>query len=121
MVVLCNIDKKKMDDMDPSSDDEVSNTPPEIREAAKIASLNLLPEKSKKLYLSAYTSFMAWRESKNINSFSESILLVYFSELATKYKPSTLWAHYSMLRSTGWPDKNAKCCISETIRRRDLR
>ena len=22
---------------------------------------------------------------------------------------------------TGWPDKNAKCCILETIRRRDLR
>ena len=28
---------------------------------------------------------------------------------------------YMYTHCTGWPDKNAKCCILEIIRRRDLR
>ncbi|KAJ8911520.1 hypothetical protein NQ315_012492 [Exocentrus adspersus] len=62
--------------------------------------MNLLPEKSRKLYESVYNTFINWRAIKKTNSFSESVLLVYFTELAAKYKPSTLWSHYSMLRST---------------------
>lgn len=86
--------------MDTDSENEMSGTPPEISEAAKITSLNLLPEKSKKLYMAVYTSFMDWRIAKNVNSFSEAVLLVYFSELSSKYKSTTLWTHYSMLKST---------------------
>lgn len=81
--------------MDTDSENEMSGTPPEISEAAKITSLNLLPEKSKKLYMAVYTSFMDWRIAKNVNSFSEAVLLVYFSELSSKYKSTTLWTHYS--------------------------
>lgn len=83
-----------------SNEHEISSTPPEVTNAAKVASLNLLPEKSRELYMATYKSFMDWRMINNINSFSESVLLVYFSELGTKYKPSTLWTNYSMLRST---------------------
>lgn len=86
--------------MEIESDEEILCTPPEITEAAKVTSLNLLPEKSRNLYVSVYNTFMDWRATKNIHSFSESVLLVYFTELAAKYKPSTLWTHYSMLRST---------------------
>lgn len=82
------------------SENETSCTPPDIQNTAKIVSLNLLPEKSRKLYVSAYESFMQWRISKKAQSFSESVLLVYFTELSGKYKPSTLWTNYSMLRST---------------------
>lgn len=71
-----------------------------IEEEAKLVALNLLPEKSKKLYTSAYESFMQWRIAKKTESFSEPVLLVYFNELSKKYKPSTLWTTYSMLRST---------------------
>lgn len=86
--------------MDMDSENEMSCTPPDIREASKCISLNLLPEKSKKLYISAYDAFIQWRLSKKTECFSESILLVYFNELAVKYKPSSLWTTYSMLRST---------------------
>lgn len=82
-----------------SESDEIC-TPPEITEAAKVASLNLLPEKSQKLYVSVYKLFMDWKLAKKATSFSESVLLVYFSELSQKYKSSSLWTHYSMLRTT---------------------
>ena len=86
--------------MNTDDENEISLTPPNIKEAAEIASLNLLPEKSRKLYVTAYESFLDWRKENKTNSFSEAVLLVYFTELSTKYKPSTLWSHYSMLRST---------------------
>lgn len=75
-------------------------TPPHIVEAARITSLNLLPEKSKKKYEMVYKCFMSWRKNHNVGSFSENVLLVYFNELAKKYKSSSLWSFYSMLRST---------------------
>jgi hypothetical protein len=75
-------------------------TPPEITEAAKTTKLSLLPEKSRKKYEATLANFMTWRNQKNITSFSEDVLLVYFDELSEKYQSSSLWAHYSMLRST---------------------
>lgn len=82
-----------------NSDSEVY-TPPEIVETAKATSLNLLPDKSRKLYNTAYKTFMDWRSDKNASSFSENTLLAYFTELSKKYKSSTLWTQYSMLKST---------------------
>ena len=38
-------------------------------------------------------------DQENIKSLSESILLTYFDNLVETMKPSSLWAHYSMLRS----------------------
>lgn len=85
--------------MDVENENDFPLTPPEIREAAEVASLNLLPEKSRKLYNKTYESFLKWQNEKKTTSFSESTLLVYFSELSAKYKSSTLWTYYSMLRS----------------------
>ena len=39
-------------------------------------------------------------EEKAIKSFSENVLLAYFGKLADKYKPSSLWSRYAMLKST---------------------
>lgn len=85
-----------------SSNDDDANfacTPPEIRDAAKIASLDLLPERSRQNYEIAYNAFMKWRLNKNVSSFSEDTLLVYFKEISLKFKSSTLWTKYSMIRS----------------------
>ena len=82
----------------PDNDDE--RTPPEIVEEARKVSENLLPSKSKEKYMNTYTKFMEWKTEKKVNSLSEIVLLAYFSELAEKLKPSSLWATYSMLRST---------------------
>lgn len=75
-------------------------TPPEILIEAQNASDSLLPLKSKDKYMLAYASFIQWKTSKNANSFSENVFMAYFSELANKYKPSSLWCIYSMLKST---------------------
>ena len=59
-----------------------------------------MPAKSANRYLAAYADFMKFREQKKIDSFSENVVLVYFSELSERYKSSTLWSIFSMLRST---------------------
>lgn len=59
-----------------------------------------LPEKSKDKYEFAYNAFMDWRRLKNIDSFSEDVLLAYFKELADKYAFSSLLMTCSMLRTT---------------------
>ena len=54
-----------------SSDSELSDegiVPEAIREAAKNVSLNLLPEKSRRLYTKTYNSFKQWRKEKGTNS-----------------------------------------------------
>lgn len=89
-----------MINMESDSDNDLELTPPNIREAAKLTTLNLLPETSKKMYQRAYNLFLDWRRDQNAKSFSEDVLMVYFSDLAKKFKSSTLWTQYSMLRTT---------------------
>ncbi|KAJ8975417.1 hypothetical protein NQ317_012593 [Molorchus minor] len=71
----------------------------EIVEAANIAISNLLPTKSRSLYDIAYNRFKKWCAGKNVQVYSENVLLAYFSENAKNYKSSTLWAQYSMVKS----------------------
>ncbi|KAJ8950441.1 hypothetical protein NQ317_011009 [Molorchus minor] len=71
----------------------------EIVEAANIAISNLLPTKSRSLYDIAYNRFKKWCAEKNVQVYSENVLLAYFSENAKNYKSSTLWAQYSMVKS----------------------
>ncbi|KAJ8981012.1 hypothetical protein NQ317_008260 [Molorchus minor] len=71
----------------------------EIVEAANIAISNLLPTKSRSLYDKAYNRFKKWCAEKNLQVYSENVLLAHFSENAKNYKSSTLWAQYSMVKS----------------------
>ncbi|KAJ8973352.1 hypothetical protein NQ317_001572, partial [Molorchus minor] len=45
----------------------------------------------------AYNRFKKWCAEKNVQVYSENVLLAYFSENAKNYKSSTLWAQYSMV------------------------
>ena len=84
---------------DTESEEEcVISTPPELREAAKDAAQNALPKKSKQKYVIAYDAFLKWKQS-NKAIVSENCLLVYFQGLIAKYKPTTVWSQYSMLKS----------------------
>ncbi|RZB38709.1 hypothetical protein BDFB_013314 [Asbolus verrucosus] len=71
-----------------------------MREISEKVKENLLPEKSRNLYMKAYVTFTNWCSSKNINLVSKDVLLAYFQDYAGDKKASTLWAHYSMLKST---------------------
>ncbi|XP_051173727.1 putative uncharacterized protein DDB_G0282133 [Leptopilina boulardi] len=59
-----------------------------------------LPAKSKEKYEAVYQHFTAWQAAKKIKNLSENVVLSYFNELIGKVKPPTLWARYSMLKST---------------------
>lgn len=83
-----------------NSEDEINCTPEEIVEAAKDISMNLLPQKSKEVYLKEYNSFLDWQKKKNIQSCSERVLLAYFGERTKTNKASTLWSSYSKLKAT---------------------
>ena len=63
-----NISENNSCDTDDVSDygDEI---PPEIVEAAKEVTLNLLPDKSKRLNVSAYNHFKSWRSTKKTTLF----------------------------------------------------
>lgn len=74
-------------------------TPPEIVQLAAATTSTLIPETSKSIYNKTYATFNEWRLRKNANSFSENVLLAYFTELSAKYKPSSLWSFYSIIKS----------------------
>lgn len=83
--------------MSSSSDDL---TPEDIRNEANSIVDNILPCKSKHLYMKCYEDFFAWKTKKAVKIISESLLLVYFQELSATKKPSSLWTVYSMLKTT---------------------
>lgn len=88
------------DDISESDVEEILGTPPEVCEAAEKASLHLLPAKSRILYENCYKAFTDWKISSQIASSSERVIMAYFDNLAKKYKPSTIWSMYSMLKTT---------------------
>lgn len=87
-------------DMECEENHERPGAPEVLVEAANEASKELLPSKSKDRYQQVFDNFQKWKESKNCTSNSERVLLAYFSEMAKTYSASTLWARYSMLKST---------------------
>ncbi|KAJ3661734.1 hypothetical protein Zmor_006121 [Zophobas morio] len=76
-----------------------SCTPPEIRENARIAVQNLLPEKSKPVYEKQYQVFNKWCTENKIEIISENVMLAYFERMTKNKKSSTVWSSYSMLRT----------------------
>lgn len=85
--------------MSDSEEDFIPGTPPEIREQAIAATLDLLPAKSRKLYEKEYDLFMHWCKQKTVSNISESVLLTYLSEKAKTFKCSSLWSKFSMLKA----------------------
>ena len=70
-----------------------------LQKASEICS-GLLPTKSKNRSESEFSRFMEWRIAKNVQTFLENVLMIYFEELSGKYKYSTLWTIFPMLKST---------------------
>lgn len=85
---------------DESDADFEGCTPPDIVDMARSAISNILPEKSKVKYEAQYKRFMVWCEINKVTNYTENVLLAYFSSEKEKFKSSTLWSHYSMLRTT---------------------
>lgn len=90
--------------------EEVDSSDPaflEINEEASIATLDLLPRKSRTQYQIAYNKFVKWCQEKGVSgSYTENIFLAYFAERAKVWQSSTLWANYSMIKAMLRIDKN---------------
>lgn len=86
--------------------EERPTTPQELVEISLTASKKLLPTKSKNRYEQMYQKFQEWKKQKKAGSNSERVVLAFFAELEKgvegekKNVSSTLWAKYSMLKST---------------------
>lgn len=81
--------------------DERAGTPIELIDAATEASKDLLPSKSKYRYQKVYDNYIKWKETKKAISDSETVVVAYFNEMIkSEKKPTTIWATYSMLKST---------------------
>lgn len=81
------------------SEEESESLEVDIENEASEALATLLPEKSRFAYELAYNRFEEWRQRKKVN-ISEKVMLAYFFEKAKNTKSSTLWSHYSMLKTT---------------------
>lgn len=81
------------------SEEKIICTPPEIRDAANLASLDLIPEKSKAVYERAYRRFEIYLEENSIHLISENVMIAYMAKLSEINKSSTLWSIYSMINS----------------------
>ncbi|GLG94591.1 Zinc finger protein 1 [Gryllus bimaculatus] len=80
--------------------ERIEEIPQIIRIDAAKAVEDLLPSKSKESYLKEYETFKEWRKEKKITDVCEDVMLAYFNEKSEKYKSSSLWAQYSMLKAT---------------------
>lgn len=80
-------------------DEEIMDIPVEIKEKAKAASLGLLPAKSRKIYETEYELFMGWCKKNRVMTVNETALLAYLNELSKRYKNSSLWSKFSMLKA----------------------
>lgn len=93
-------------EMDLNESEGRPSTPEELVNIASSASKKLLPQKSKNRYFQIYQNFQDWKKEKKNTSNSERVLLAFFAELEDggedkkKNASSTLWAKYSMLKST---------------------
>lgn len=85
---------------EPEDSTELCSAPSEVTRSVS-ANDDLVPMKSSKAYEAAYKKFIKWCEKEEVQDFHENALLAYFSELSHKFKwkSSTLWSQYSMVRS----------------------
>lgn len=71
----------------------------EVERLATAAIQTVIPVKSKHIYEAAYATFDFWLSQKKSKTITEMVMLAYFQERSTKYKPNTLWSEYSKLRT----------------------
>lgn len=101
--VQANLHWLKMNSSDSSEDENFD--PEEIisrdfEAEKKLIVSNLLPNKSRASYELAYARFLKWKDENSAKTVNEDVLIVYFEELSKKWKPTTLWSHWSKLRTT---------------------
>ncbi|XP_037024955.1 uncharacterized protein LOC119066535 [Bradysia coprophila] len=78
-----------------SSEDEVLEC-----DLPEVNTNNTLHPHTTSKYMHTYRKFHQWNKSNGNRQISEEVLLEYFEDIATRSKPTTLIAMYSMLKAT---------------------
>ncbi|KAJ8909403.1 hypothetical protein NQ315_004528 [Exocentrus adspersus] len=71
----------------------------ELEDAVKEVMDGILPKKSRKIYEAQYDTFVKWCCQRKLENVNEDVLLVFFAEKSKTLSSSTLWTHYSMLKT----------------------
>lgn len=81
------------------SDDEVpfDCTPAEV--SAEGITREQVPTRSSCVYEASFRRFTTWCSEKEVSEYSEDVLLTYFLNMAKSMRSSSLWSHYSMIKS----------------------
>lgn len=83
-----------------SEDEEMGYDSPD-EENLSASTTVALPAISKSKYDKVYDDFQKWHKKLGAKSpISEDLLMTYFTELADRSKPTTLWTYHSMLKAT---------------------
>ncbi|KAJ8909444.1 hypothetical protein NQ315_017546 [Exocentrus adspersus] len=96
----------------------------ELEDAVKEVMDGILPKKSRKIYEAQYDTFVKWCCQRKLENVNKDVLLVFFAEKSKTLSSSTLWAHYSMLKTMlnvkrnidGISPKKAKVLTLDQIR-----
>jgi predicted secreted acid phosphatase len=73
--------------------------PDEVLQEAQEANNKLLPEKSRSRYEDELKAFNEWRTKNAVSMvLNETIMLAYVNSLSKKFKPSSSWTKFSMLK-----------------------
>ncbi|KAJ8916837.1 hypothetical protein NQ315_005844 [Exocentrus adspersus] len=71
----------------------------ELEDAVKEVMDGILPKKSRKIYEAQYDTFVKWCCHENWKMSTKMFYLCFFAEKSKTLSSSTLWAHYSMLKT----------------------
>lgn len=66
----------------------------------------LIPIKSRKTYEKSYENFIKWCRKKQSKDITENVVLEYITGIYDKYRTSSLWTQYSILKTTLIAHKN---------------
>lgn len=78
-----------------------------IEEAAEEAIASLLPQKSCEIYKKRFLDYRKWCSEQHAENFTdEKVLLAYFLQRSKKFKASSLWSQYSMIKATMISESN---------------
>lgn len=83
-----------------SDDDDMDYLTDEATKSASAHDKPAIPQLSKAKYNYVYETFHKWNKKKGAKTITEDVMIKFFTEFSEKYKPNTLWAYYSMIKST---------------------
>lgn len=89
----------QVSDLEEESEDDEEDEDDDEDFAGPESSNGVSREYKRNGYEGRYNEFMRWRNSMNLTVTNQSTLLTYFEGLSEKWKPTTMWSVFSILKT----------------------